>query len=192
MEIYLITPPDEPFLEELLPVLRAGVDRLQYRRPSLRDRSALNELEEVRERTEKSGVDLVVNDRPDLALAVGAECVHLGEEDLPVDAVKDRWPELEVGRTQRVEEPLHPSADYLGVGPVFSSPTKDVEADTVGWSGVSTVLERTEKPVYAVGGITPERCEGAPDGLAGVAVIAAVWEAPDPVRAVESLRDRLE
>lgn len=191
MEIYLLTPPYGPFLDQLPALLENGVNRLQYRRTSLTDRKRLQELRKVVSICSDRDVPLIVNDRLDLTLVVRADGVHLGEEDLPVKPVKNRWPDLIVGATQRVEDPPEDPADYLGVGPVFPSRTKSVGHDPSGWEGIKTFLASTDRPVYAIGGITPERCEGIPKGLAGICTIESVWASDDPLDAVKRFRENL-
>jgi thiamine-phosphate pyrophosphorylase len=172
-------------------VLENGVDRLQYRRTSLTDQERVRELEEVSSLCSEHDVPLIVNDRPDLALVAKADGVHLGEDDLPVEPVKNRWPNLIVGATRRVEDAPRIESDYLGVGPVFPSGTKSVGHDPSGWEAVEEFLDRADRPVYAIGGITPERCKGIPGELAGVCTISSVWDRDNPVYGIQKLRDRL-
>ncbi|MGM0381088.1 MAG: thiamine phosphate synthase [bacterium] len=187
-KIYLITPPDDNFLASLPEVLDAGVDWLQYRRDNLTDRAKLEELRQVSRVVSSREVKLFVNDRPDLALAAEADGVHLGGEDLPPEAVKKQWPNLIVGATCRAGEKLPPGADYYSVGPVFTPYSKQLDINPCGWDGVRKVLSRLEKPLFAIGGLTPERLEGCPPELAGIAVIDAVWSASSPAVAVEKLQ----
>lgn len=177
-----------PVLPELF---EAGVDWFQYRRSGVSDDQALATVKQVMGIAGRSGVRVVVNDRPDLALAAGSYGVHLGEDDLPPGAVKQQWPDLVVGVTQRAFDPLKPEADYYSVGPVFDTPSKTLDEEPCGWDGVRDVLRRADRPVFAIGGVTPDRLAGAPDGLAGVSVISSVWEASDPIRAVRELQSAL-
>ncbi len=185
--IYLISPPEGNFYTRLPALLEAGVKLFQYRRPELSSRARMVELNQLKSIISHFDTELIVNDRPDLALAVEAGGVHLGAEDPAPSEVKEEWPELTVGATQRAGEALEPGADYYGVGPVFSPYSKELDVEPCGWSGVRSVLESTDKPVYAIGGLTPERLEEAPPGLAGAAVINSVWTADDPVSAVRRL-----
>lgn len=191
-EIYLLSPPNDPFMDELDAVLTEGVSYFQYRRPDLSDAERYDELKEVTAITRNHPTKLIVNNRPDLARGAEAEGVHLGEEDLPVEPVKAQWPNLEVGRTHRVGDELNEAADYYGIGPVFSSFTKDLAPEPCGWSGVRKVVAEAEKPVYAIGGIEASRLEDVPEGLAGICVLGAVWDQPDPVSAVKILQERLK
>lgn len=168
------------------------MDWFQFRRPDRSDRDAYREARAVRRMTRACSVTLIVNDRPDLALAVGADGVHLGTEDLPPGPVKQAWPSLTVGATQRAADDLVEGVDYYGVGPVHGTSTKIVEAKTCGWEGIRAVLDQTDSRVVAIGGIDVDNLEGAPEGLGGVAVTGAVWDRPNPTRAVRDLRRALD
>lgn len=192
MDIYLITPPEGEFLKYLSPILEEGIDRLQYRRPNLPDNERLDELRKLSNLLGDYDVPLFVNNRPDLALAISATGVHLGDSDLPVPEVKNKWPHLSVGRTHRVDSAVISLADYISVGPVFDTFTKSIPRDPAGWSGVESVLNKTENPVYAIGGLTPEKVQDVPENLAGVAVVSSVWNADDPAKAVRQYRKVLK
>ncbi len=162
------------------------MDWLQYRREDLSDRAKLEELREVKRIVSARPVKLFVNDRPDLALAVEADGVHLGADDLPPEAVKKQWPNLTVGATCRADEELPPAADYYSVGPVFDPFSKELVVDSCGPEGVKKVIAAASRPVFAIGGLTRKRMEELPAGLAGVAVIDAVWSADSPPEAVRN------
>jgi thiamine-phosphate pyrophosphorylase len=191
VELYLISPPEKQFIDRLEPLLSLGVDWFQYRRPNYDDQTRYSELRDVKLLTDQYETRLVVNDRPDLALTVGADAVHLGDDDLPVEAVKSDWPGLTVGRTQRSDDSPHEQADYLSVGPVFSTYTKSVGREPCGWKPIKTFLELTRKPVYAIGGITPERLKNVPAQLAGIAVVSAIWDHENPAEVLEEFSRHL-
>lgn len=191
MIVYLLSPPEDPFLDQLPELFQQGVDWFQYRRPHESDRDRVEELKQVVSLGRRHDVRIIVNDRPDLALAVEADGVHLGEDDLPPGEVKAQWPSLVVGATQRVEDPLVQGVDYYGVGPVFEPRSKSLETEACGWDGVEKVASRTEKPVIAIGGISVERLKELPPSTDGIAVISAVWEKEKPSKALEALRSKL-
>lgn len=190
-DIYLLSPPDGLFIEQLDELVREGFEYFQYRRPGLTDRERYGELSDVRSILEGTPTKLIVNNRPDLARSVGADGVHLGEDDLPVNEVKQAWPELTVGRTHRVDDDLVRGADYYGIGPVFSSFSKDLDVEPAGWDGIRRVLSRTRKPVYAIGGIDASRLDDVPENLAGIGVIGAVWDRSDPASGLRELKEGL-
>lgn len=188
--LYLLSPPSGPYLDRLDGLFEAGVDWFQYRR-QVPDSEALEELSRIVDLAERHGVTVIVNDRPDLALAAGADGVHLGADDLPPEAVASRWKDLTVGATQRVGEPLVAGADYYGVGPVYETPSKRLDVEPCGWDGVEEVLERTGCPVFAIGGLRVDRLTDRPKGLRGVAVLSAVWGDRDPSAAATRLKQAL-
>ncbi len=191
-QLYLLTPPRGNYLSLLPDLFKAGVDLVQFRRPRLSDRAALAELKSLLKITRNHSIPVFVNDRPDLALLTGAQGVHLGAEDVDPRMVKQHWPNLQVGLTQRFDEPLLEPADYYGVGPVFSPLSKKLDTEPCGWSGVARLLDRTSLPVYAIGGITYDNINDYPDGLTGVALISGIWSADNPVRAAARIKRALE
>src|SRR5262245_14168621 len=122
--LYLVTaarPDLGAFLEA---AVRGGVDFVQVREKALPDGELLRVLEAARETTRRLGVPLVVNDRPDLAVLVGADYVHVGQGDLPVAEVR-RFGILAGLSTHSPQELARAEADYVGVGPVYATPTKE-------------------------------------------------------------------
>jgi thiamine-phosphate pyrophosphorylase len=140
-----------------------------------------------------AGVPFCVNDRLDVALAVGADVVHLGQDDLPLaDALRVREaagrPDLVVGfSTHNVVQALAAAtagADYIGFGPIFATSSKLNPDPVVGLALLAEVCRLASVPVVAIGGIRPEQAEllaGA--GASGAAIISAVNDAPDPTAA---------
>jgi thiamine-phosphate pyrophosphorylase len=188
--LYLIAP-GRPDLAELIEAaVRGGVDIVQVREKSLADRELLRLLEEAREVTRRLGVALVVNDRPDLALLVEADFVHLGQDDLPVEA--GRRLGLAVGQSTHAREEIDSaSADYIGVGPVFATPTKEGRP-AVGLELVRYASERARQPWFAIGGIDRETVEQVvAAGAERIAVVRAICDAPDPEAAAAELRAAL-
>ena len=140
-----------------------------------------------------AGVPFCVNDRLDVALAVGADVVHLGQDDLPLaDALVARAragrPDLTIGlsthnRAQAIAA-VAGGADYIGLGPVFGTASKRNPDPTVGLVGLAEICREVGIPIVAIGGITLERAPAvAAAGASAAAVIAAVTTAPDPTAA---------
>jgi len=136
-----------------------------------------------------AGVPFCVNDRLDVALAVGADAVHLGQDDLPLeDARRVAGGRLAIGfsthNPAQAEAAARGGADYIGFGPVFGTRSKRNPDPTVGLDGLRAVVAAVAVPVVAIGGITLDRiAEVAATGAAAAAVISAVNEAPDPTAA---------
>jgi thiamine-phosphate pyrophosphorylase len=143
------------------------------------------------------GAGLIVNDRADVAVAAMARGVHLGRGDLaPRRAREILGPDAVIGATANcLDQALLAAAgpvDYLGVGPVFSTRSKDRPAPILGLDGLAVIARAVEVPVVAIGGITPERVqEVIAAGAHGVAVLSAVVGDPDPVRATRRMREAL-
>ncbi len=188
--LYLVTGA-RPDLSDLLEAaVRGGVDLVQVREKDLPDSRLLAVLEEARATTRRLGVPLVVNDRPDLAVLVGADFVHVGQDDLPVVAVRRFG--LPVGLSTHSPEQLAlAEADYVGVGPVFATPTKEGRPG-VGLEYVRHAARHARAPWFAIGGI--DRTNVADVVAAGaerIAVVRAIGDAPDPEEAARALRAAL-
>ncbi|GAA1796069.1 thiamine phosphate synthase [Luedemannella flava] len=135
----------------------------------------------------------IVNDRVDIAVAIGAHGTHLGATDLPIEAVRRvAGPGHLIGGTAR--EPglaarlVQEGADYLGVGPAFATRTKDGLPDPIGPTMIGAVAGAVRVPVIAIGGITVDRVpELMAAGAYGVAVVGAISDAVDPQEATKQL-----
>ena len=179
--------------EVVAAALRAGAPAVQLRDKTLPPRDTLPLARRLRMDTEAAGALFFVNDRLDLALAVRADGVHLGPDDLPVAAARRIAPpgfligysadDPDVARAAIAD-----GADYIGCGAVFPTRTKSDAGCAVGLERLATVAESVDAPVVAIGGITSARAGGVcRAGAAGCAVVSAVMAAPDPGRAVHSL-----
>jgi thiamine-phosphate pyrophosphorylase len=177
-----------PDLEELLEAaIRGGVDIVQIRERQLPDRALLAALATARSVTARHGVPLVVNDRPDLALLAGADFVHLGQEDLPVAAARRLGAAVGLS-THAPGEIDEAEADYLGVGPVFATPTKPGRP-AVGLELVRYAAGHARQPWFAIGGIDLANAGAVvAAGAERLAVVRAIGDAPDPEGAARSLR----
>ncbi|PYO34965.1 MAG: thiamine phosphate synthase [Gemmatimonadetes bacterium] len=141
-------------------------------------------------------VPVLVNDRVDVALAVGAAGAHLGQDDPPLDALRPRLPPgfilgLSVGSREEADRVAAWPADYWSVGPCFPTATKPDAGAPLGTAGFAALARRAPPgvPVIAIGGITAERAAAlAAADAAGVAVTAAVFGASDPAAAARALR----
>jgi thiamine-phosphate pyrophosphorylase len=188
--LYLITP-FRPDLEEFLgAAVRGGVDLVQLREKDVPDGELLRRAETARQVTRALGVPLVVNDRPDVAVLAGADAVHVGQDDLPVEAAHGF--EIAVGlSTHAPEEIDRAQADYIGVGPVFRTPTKPGRP-AVGLDLVRYAAAHARSPWFAVGGIDAANlAEVVEAGARRVAVVRAIGDAEDPEQAARELRAAL-
>ncbi len=188
--LYLITalrPDLEDFLEA---AMAGGVDVVQVRDRTVGDRALLGGLEVAREVTRWAGVPLVVNDRPDLAVAVEADAVHVGQDDLPVAVVRRFG--LPVGLSTHAPGEIDAAdADYLGVGPVYATPTKPGRS-AVGLELVRYAVEHARMPWFAIGGIDAANlAEVVEAGAERIAVVRAIGDSRDPEAAARALRGAL-
>jgi thiamine-phosphate pyrophosphorylase len=175
----------------LLPAIaETGVDGFQVRAKGLADSTLLACAESVITAVRPVGAVVVVNDRVDIALASGADGVHLGRHDLPVPVARRLAPGLLIGATCRDREQARRAAvdgaDYAGFGPVFATASK------VGLPaplGIEAVREASGfLPLVGIGGIDAATAGAvAAAGAAGVAVIGAIWRQRDPVAAAREL-----
>jgi thiamine-phosphate pyrophosphorylase len=182
-----------PLLAVVEAALRGGAGSVQLRDKVAGTGTLLPLARGLRERCHAHGALFFVNDRVDLALAAGADGVHIGQDDLPLEAVRRLVPEgFLVGVSAETPELARSAqaggADYVGAGPVWPTDSKTDAGAAIGVEGVARVVAATSLPVVAIGGITPERAPGLwGAGAAGVAVIRAILAAPDPEEAARSL-----
>ena len=147
----------------------------------------------LRQAATEVGALLIVNDRCDLAMAVDADGVHLGQEDLPIAYARqlvgpDKIIGLSTHTIAQVREVTTGEPDYIGFGPIFSTSTKTDHDPVVGLEGLRAVRSLTTLPLFAIGGITAERSrEVMAAGADGVAVISAILTAPDLGAAIRKL-----
>jgi thiamine-phosphate pyrophosphorylase len=191
--LYLCTP-DRPDLGELVKaVCRAGVDIVQLREKSLPDRALLARAAVAAEAARSAGALFVLNDRPDLALACGADGVHLGQDDVaPAVARRILGPGPLIGLSTHAPQELEAAAaepvDYLSAGPVVPTPTKPGRPGT-GPGYVTLAAARSVRPVFVTGGVSPESLpELLAAGATRFVVVRALTQARDPVAATRELR----
>ena len=192
--LYLILDPSVSSTRSLNDALRqsaqAGVKIVQYRNKTASMKEAYAEALPLRKLAAELGVLFIVNDRCDLALAVDADGVHLGQGDLPLDlARKVMGPDKLIGisthNPDQVREANAGEPDYLGFGPIFKPGSKPDHDPVVGIEGLRAICALTSLPVFAIGGITAENVgEVMKAGANGVAVISAILKAPDITQAI--------
>jgi thiamine-phosphate pyrophosphorylase len=169
---------------EFVQELAAGGARLiQLREKQASSREILRLARDLR-RVLPNEVRLIINDRADLAVAADADGVHLGQDDLPTDAAREiigpsRMLGVSTHNRVQLEMALKTTADYIAIGPVFGTISKDNPDLVIGLEGVSQARSVTTKPLVAIGGITLENCRSVIEaGADSVAVIGAILEIP--------------
>lgn len=197
--LQLITPPstDASVVARTRAALAAGASWVQVRTKPASDRARLDLATAVHAACAEHGATCLVDDRVDLTLAVGAAGVHLGVDDLPVALARRLLgPDALIGATCRTADDVaraaDEGADYVGVGPVHATTTKTGLPEPIGPAGLAAIARRSTLPVIAISGITVSRVAEVLDaGAHGVAVVGAVYDAPDIGDAVASLLDLL-
>ena len=177
-------------------VLEAGVRLVQLREKSMDDAALYERCLAFRKRTAAADALLIVDDRVDIALASGADGVHVGQTDLPLEAARRIAPDLILGAsTHNLEEALAAQAagaSYVNIGPIFPTQTKSVPAGAVGADLIAAIAPRLAIPFTCMGGIKLDNIgEVIRRGARHVAVVTAVTQAPDVRAAVAALRQAL-
>jgi len=190
----LLTVPESECAQELVD---AGVRLLQYRNKKASARELLECSKRLSSLLIRQGVTFVVNDRADVAVAAEASGLHVGQEDLDADAARSvvgtqKLVGISTHNLAQFKEAATTSADYVALGPVFSTSTKANPDPVVGIELIRRVRGLTDKPIVAIGGITLERAaQVIQAGADSVAVISDILLAPEPGQRARSYIDLL-
>ncbi len=173
----------------------AGIKVIQYREKDKKMRAKYEECLEIRKITESAGAVFIVNDHPDLALLAGADGVHLGQEDLPPEKVRELvGGEMLIGLSTHSPEQARAAeecgaVDYIGVGPIFPTSTKKDVCAPVGFSYLDYVVKNIRLPFVAIGGIKEHNAgEVWRRGARCLAMVTEIVGAEDIAGKVKSLR----
>ena len=183
-------------VETVMAAIEGGVDVVQLREKSMTARDRYELGRRLRELTREAGVPLVVNDRIDLAAAIDADGVHLGDDDLPVAVAREQLGEgCLVGRSvstvEAAREAADAGADYLGVGAVFATGSKETDpaSSSIGLDRIRAIDDAVDLPFVGIGGIDATNADAVTAaGADGVAVITAITDSDDPETATRDLR----
>ena len=187
-----------PETECALRLADAGVRLLQYRHKAASARGLLEHSKQLSSALIPQGVTFVVNDRADVAALSGANGVHVGQEDLGVEEARSvigagKLVGVSTHNLEQFQQAATSSADYIAVGPVFSTATKTNPDPVVGAELIRRVRPLSGKPIVAIGGITLDRAvEVLQAGADSIAVISDILRAPDPARQARQYVDLLE
>ena len=194
--LYLVTDSggfaEKEFLARVEAALQGGVTLLQVREKDRTTREYISLGEKVHALARRYGVPLLVDDRVDVALAIGAEGVHLGQKDLPVSIARRILGEGKIiGATAKTldqaKEACEQGADYLGTGAIYPT-TTHVETKITSPETLDAICRAVPVPVNAIGGLTKDNLgilKGIP--IAGICVVSAIMKAEDPKKAAEEL-----
>jgi thiamine-phosphate pyrophosphorylase len=173
--------------------VRGGASAVQFRDKTMDNAEFAATAARILQITRTAGVPLIINDRVEIAIAIGAEGVHVGRHDAQVRDLRHSLPAnmiLGASATSLAEalEASDAGADYLGVGPVFPTGSKADATPPIGLDELAKICRAVRQPVVAIGGITRYNLKQVIEaGVTGSAVIAAVAEAPDMQRATAEL-----
>lgn len=200
-DLYLVTDRSQTLGRDLLWVLEraleGGIRAVQFREKDLGGKELFLLAEAVRELTHRYRAALLINDRIDVALAIGADGVHLGGESFPVARARElvgaqKIIGVSTHSLEEAREAEEQGADFIVFGPVYFTPSKASYGAPQGLMKLKKLVEKTSLPVYAIGGIKPENIpETKKTGVRGIALISAVVSASDPKIAVEEIVGRL-
>lgn len=186
----------ETLYKQVEKTLKGGTTFVQLREKNLDEESFLEEAVEIKELCKKYKVPFVINDNVDIAVKMNADGVHVGQSDMEAGDVRAKLgPDKIIGvSAQTVEQALlaqERGADYLGVGAVFQTGSKD-DADDVSHETLKAICDAVDIPVIAIGGITKNNVsELSETGICGIAVISAIFAQKDIEKATKELKELL-
>ena len=194
LDAALLNIPEKKLAQDLA---EAGVRLLQYRNKTAPARELLKTSREIAGILNAAETSLIVNDRADVAALDDAAGVHVGQEDVDVEDARslvgpDKWVGVSTHNLEQFQAAVNSSADYIAVGPIFSTETKANPDPVVGLDFVRRARALTGKPIVAIGGITLERAAAViAAGADAVAVISDILRAPDPATRARQFIDVL-
>ena len=176
--------------------VRGGASCVQLREKTLATRAFVERARALKARLAPLGVPLIINDRVDVALACGADGIHVGQGDMAPADVRRLLPRALVGLSietlAQLERAEGEAVDYYGISPVFATATKADAAAAVGLEGLRLMRSLTRRPLVAIGGIAPANARSVmAAGADGLAVVSALCAAPDPGAVARQLLDQL-
>ena len=200
--LYLVTDRDlrrgRSLAEVVAEAVAGGVTCVQLREKRCSTREFLAEARSVREALRGTGAALIINDRVDIALASGADGVHVGQQDMPIGDVRRLGPPgwiigVSAESVADAVEAEQAGADYVGASPVFATPTKTDTAPPLGLDGLRALRAAVRIPVVAIGGIQVGNArEVIAAGADGLAVVSAIMGADSPRAAAAALRREIQ
>ena len=195
--LYLVTDRDLSRGRATLKVVKAGVTGgvtcVQLREKNCSTRTFIKEALSVKQYLKKHNIPLIINDRVDVAQAIGADGVHLGQTDMPLTMAKDILKgSMIIGiSVESLEDAIRAEkdgADYIGISPIFATPTKTDTSPPLGLKGLKEISRAVSLPKVAIGGLNKENAgEVILNGANGIAVVSAIVSADDPRKAAKEL-----
>jgi thiamine-phosphate pyrophosphorylase len=195
LSLYLVTDKSdnvEKFLRTIEEAIKGGVSVVQIREKTADTLDFYNLALKVKEITTKYDVPLIINDRVDVALAIDADGVHVGQSDMPCDVTRklvgpDKIVGVSAATIEEAKKAECDGADYIGTGAVFPTATKD-DAPKITKKDLKEIVDSINIPVVAIGGITIENASELTDtGISGLSVVSAIMSSDDPKKSSEKL-----
>ena len=195
LSLYLVTDKSddvEKFLNTIEEAIKGGVTVVQIREKTAETLDFYNLALKVKEITTKYNVPLIINDRVDVALAIDADGVHVGQSDMPCDVTRrligeDKILGVSAATIEEAQKAQKDGADYIGAGAVFPTATKD-DAPKITKKDLKEVVDSIDIPVVAIGGINHDNASELIDtGIAGLSVVSAIMSSDDPKKSSEEL-----
>ena len=195
LSLYLVTDKsenEEKFLKTIENAILGGVTLVQIREKTADTLDFYNLSLKVKEITTKYNIPLIINDRVDIALAIDADGVHVGQNDMPCEVTrkligKNKILGVSATTVEEAKKAEKDGADYIGTGAIFPTSTKD-DAKSVTKKELIEIVESVNIPVVAIGGITKENASELKDtGIKGLSVVSAIMSADNPKKASEEL-----
>ena len=195
LSLYLVTDnsnDEEKFLNTIEEAIKGGVSVVQIREKTADTLDFYNLALKVKEITTNYNIPLIINDRVDVALAIDADGVHVGQSDMPCDVTRkligpDKILGVSAATIDEAKKAESDGADYIGTGAVFPTSTKD-DAPSVTKQELKEIVESINIPVVAIGGINLENaCELIDTGIAGLSVVSAIMSSDNPKKSSEEL-----
>jgi len=185
-------------LEVAESALAGGATVIQFRDKEMKDSEVIDVCRKIHKLTREKGIPFIVNDRVEVAKAVDAEGVHLGQEDAPLNFArkvlgKEKIIGISVETVEQAIKAVEGGADYLGIGPIYPTATKPDAGKVLGIARLKEIRESVNIPIVAIGGINENNLEEVlRAGADGIAVISAVVSAPDITEACRKLKNKIE
>lgn len=195
LSLYLVTDNSEnekKFLKTIEEAILGGVSVVQIREKTAETLEFYNLAIKVKKITTKYNVPLIINDRVDVALAIDADGVHVGQSDMPCDITRKLIGENKIlgvsaATIEEAKKAENNGADYIGTGAIFPTTTKN-DAPSITKKDLSDIANSINIPVVAIGGITIENANELKNtGISGLSVVSAIMNAEDPKKASEKL-----
>ncbi|WP_295599905.1 thiamine phosphate synthase [uncultured Methanobrevibacter sp.] len=195
LSLYLVTDKSddvEKFLKTIEEAIQGGVSVVQIREKTADTLDFYNLALKVKEITTRYNVPLIINDRVDVALAIDADGVHVGQSDMPCDVTRklvgdDKIVGVSAATIEEAQKAERDGADYIGTGAVFPTSTKD-DAPSITKKELKEVVDSIDIPVVAIGGITLDNAsELTNTGIAGLSVVSAIMSSDNPKESSKKL-----